>query len=87
MTNSSLDLQVTQLKYRLSEGNGECFYYIGEHRYGLRPLLTYVLDRPRLCSCRCKSTPSHTAVGALGMRHARSADQRRRPERATTSQY
>ena len=21
--------QVTQLKYRLSEGNGECFYYIG----------------------------------------------------------
>ena len=23
-------MQVTQLKYRLSEGNGECFYYLGE---------------------------------------------------------
>lgn len=23
--------QITQMKYRLTEGNGECFYYIGEH--------------------------------------------------------
>jgi hypothetical protein len=22
-------MQVTQMKYRLSEGSGECFYYIG----------------------------------------------------------
>jgi GTPase len=27
---SGLAVQVTQMKYRLSEGSGECFYYIGE---------------------------------------------------------
>ena len=26
----SFVLQVTQMKYRLAEGNGECFYFIGE---------------------------------------------------------
>ena len=25
---------VTQMKFRLSEGNGECFYYLGEHAGG-----------------------------------------------------
>ena len=24
---------VTQMKFRLSEGNGECFYYLGEQTY------------------------------------------------------
>lgn len=24
-----LCMQVTQMKFRLSEGNGECFYYLG----------------------------------------------------------
>ncbi len=41
--NSSIlfDLQVTQMKYRLAEGNGECFYFIGES----------LLTAHRICSC------------------------------------
>lgn len=29
-------MQITQMKFRLSEGNGECFYYIGECTAGAR---------------------------------------------------
>jgi len=27
---NSTPFQITQMKYRLTEGNGECFYYLGE---------------------------------------------------------
>ncbi len=70
--NIGLALQVTQLKYRLSEGNGECFYYIGQHHCSLRPLLIHLLELQRQMQTfatthGCRITWYHTCgVSGLG---------------------
>jgi hypothetical protein len=48
LTRSPLPPQITQMKFRLSEGRGECFYYIGRsitpyhQQYAARPCQTLV---------------------------------------------
>ncbi len=55
--NSSLllNLQVTQMKYRLAEGNGECFYFIGESQL---TNLVYV-DTPNSTNLCCSCILNH----------------------------
>ena len=62
--NSSIlfDLQVTQMKYRLAEGNGECFYFIGES----------LLTAHRICTARTQAELSCTCHFVLIFRHVTS---------------
>ncbi len=62
MSSILFDLQVTQMKYRLAEGNGECFYFIGESQ----------LTAHTICTARIQAEPSCTYYFVAFIRHVSS---------------
>ena len=57
--------QVTQLKYRLSEGNGECFYYIGDSRCSYACICYPVATSLSSTDCPLGSKVPHVAVVSI----------------------
>ena len=58
-----LNLQVTQMKYRLAEGNGECFYFIGG---SLLTHHTVCIHAKPGCTCYCLTFIRHISSPRFG---------------------